>query len=373
MVDYSLIIRRERQYKRKIKLWNLRKNANLGDYSHVDQLMQSPSTVPLGDVFMSQGIPITNNKIRRYMKHKGLKAPATTESHISTPPDGTGDHPVRSPKDDEATHNLSPSIDDEKDPKPDKRRPSSKLMELLAQLRQQEDHIAKLKVQIQGETARLSKRRHDVDKHRRDVDIRASQKTGEPQQAPAAPAAPAPPAVSAPPAASAAPPVPAPEILAVREANAKKEWRTVTIRDLQLQPYRQEPNPFEEAFKAAVKPGRPAAKPFALSVFDNNDDGFFSLLGFPRGDNDDAQPLAAPSGGKAKRTNILAKQFRALHPESMFAVPAIGGSKLGDVQNGALDLEPFLASWWTLPMSTSMPLRTGLTPGHSLMFTGPFL
>lgn len=352
MVDYSLTILRERQYKRKIKLWNLRKNANLGDYSHVDQLMQSPSTVPLGDVFMSQGIPITDDKIRRYMKHKGQKAPVTTESHISTPPDGTGDHPDRSPKDDEAT------TDEKKDPEPDKRRPSSKLMELLEQLRQQEDHIAKLKLQIQDETARLSKRRHDVDKRRNDVDVRESQQA---TTAPAAPAAPA----------------PAPEILAVREANAKKEWRTVTIRDLQLQPYRQEPNPFEEAFKAAVKPGRPAPPPFALSCFDHNEgDGFFSLTGFLRGDSDDTQPLAAPSDGKAKRTNILARQFRALHPESMFAVPAAGGNnKPGDLLDRAftLDLEPFLASWWTYPMSTSTPLQTGFTPGHSIMVPGPFL
>lgn len=345
MVDFSLTILRERQYKRKIKLWNLRKNANLGDYSHVDQLMQSPSTVPLGDVFMSQGIPITNDKIRRYMKHKGQKAPATAESHISTPPDGTGDHPARSPKDTEAT------TDEKKDPEPEKRRSSSKLMELLEQLRQQEDHIAKLKLQIQEETARLSKRRHDVDKRRNDVDVRES------QQATTAPAAPA----------------PAPEILAVREANAKKEWRTVTIRDLQLQPYRQEPNPFEEAFRAAVKPDRAAADAFGLSLFTLPDD-FFSILEFPRGDTDDTQPLAAPLDGKAKRTNILARQFRALHPESMFAVPAAGGNKPGDLLDRAftLDLEPFLASW-TYPMSTSMPLRTGFTPGHSIMLPGPFL
>lgn len=358
------MIRRERQYKRKIKLWNLRKNANLGDYSHVDQLMQSPSTVPLGDVFMSQGIPITNNKIRRYIKNKGQKAPATAESHISTPTHGTKGP---SAKDGEAVHIHSPSTADETDPEPDKGRSSSKLTKLFKQLSQVEGQVAQLKLQIEEEeTARLSKRaQKDAAGGSPDPATHKEQPRGGFRHQQATAATPA------------APPVPAPEILAVmREANAKKEWRTVTIRDLQLQPYRQEPNPFEEAFKAAVKPGRAAAPPPALafSLF-NADDDFFSLLGFPRGDSDDTQPLAAPSDGKTKRTNILARQFRALHPESMFAVPAAGSNnKLGDVLDGAftLDLEPFLASW-THPISTSMPLRTGFTPGHSVMLPGSFL
>lgn len=66
LLGYLLMVHRERQYKRKIKLWNLRKNANVGDYSHIDQLMWSPSKVP-------QGIPITDDKIRRYVRRKARR------------------------------------------------------------------------------------------------------------------------------------------------------------------------------------------------------------------------------------------------------------------------------------------------------------
>lgn len=304
---------RERQYKRKIKLWNLRKNANVSDYSHIDQLMQAPSKVPLGDVFMSQGIPITNDKIRRYVRHKGKKVPAAAESQVSPPPASRRDHPTsgRLLADDEAAHPWSPPTADETTPEPDNGSPTSRLMKLLRELRQREDQVANLRLKIEFETKRVSNilerdaagPQDSLDRGKRarpqqttqqqprtqpHYHIRTSQKQEEskspgdvqPQQAVKAAKA------------------PAPEILAVMEANAKKSWRTVTINGAE------ETNPFEESFKAAMQPNRATAH--AQLGIDEP---------FGPGARADVLLPAAPVDGKARRTNLLGKQFRALYPE----------------------------------------------------------
>lgn len=324
----------------------------MGDYSHIDQLLQSPSTVPLGDVFMSQGIPITDKKIRRYVKHKGQAAPATTEGQMSLPPDRAGGRSARSPKaDDGAAHPWSPSTADETTPEPDKGRSTSKLTELLRELTQREEQIANLKLQIQVGEDQISNLKRQI--HLETAISKLPQKDAAGFQDSPEGGTKTSPRQSTQQAATATAPAPAPEILAVREANAKKEWRTVTIRESLLQPYQQEPNPFEDAFKAAVEPGRAAA---LLSLND-------PILGpgawLSEDDNNEPLPQATPVDGKARRTNLLARQFRALHP--MAAVPTVA-TVVGRLGDPPQDMEQFLAAWTQPRLATSMLLRTGLAP-----------
>lgn len=347
------MVYRERQYKRKIKLWNLRKNANVGDYSHIDQLMQAPSKVPLGDVFMSQGIPITDDKIRRYVRHKGQKVPAAAESHVSPPPASTRDPSTsgRLLADDEAAHPWSPPTADEATPEPDNGSSTSRLMELLREVRQREDQIANLRLKIELETKRVSNILErdaaglqdslDQGKHTRPQQTtqqqprtqphyhtRTSQKQKEskgpghytPQQAVKATKA------------------PAPEILAVREANAKKSWRTVTINGAE------ETNPFEESFKAAMQPNRATAHA-QLRIDEPFGPGAWA----------DVLPPAAPLDGKARRTNLLSRQFRALYPE--LESSATAAATASEPEGG---FAIFSEGWMPTP---TPPLRTGLTPG----------
>lgn len=353
LLGYLLMVYRERQYKRKIKLWNLRKNANVGDYSHIDQLMQAPSKVPLGDVFMSQGIPITDDKIRRYVRHKGKEVPAAAGSQVSPPPASTRD-PSTSGRllvDDEAAHPWSPPIADETAPEPDNGSSTSRLMELLRELRQREDQIANLRRKIELETKSMSNilernavgLQDSLDRGKRTGPqqttlqqpqtqphyyTRTSQKQEEskgpghvpPQQAAKAPA---------------------PEILAVREANAKKSWRTVTINGAE------ETNPFEESFKAATQPNRAPA--YARSRIDET---------FGPGAWADVLPLAALRDGKARRTSLLGRQFRALYPEveSSAAVATVTASEPDDLHRG-------LVQFSVECMPTPCPLEGMPTPG----------
>lgn len=352
-LGYLLTVYRERQYKRKIKLWNLRKNANVGDYSHIDQLMQSPSKVPLGDVFMSRGIPITDDKIRRYVRHKGKKVLEAGESQVSPPPASTRDHSTsgRVLADDEAAHPWSPSIADETTPEPDNGSSKSRLMELLRELRKREEQIVNLRLNIELETKRVSDilerdaagPQDSLDRGKRTrpqqttlqqpqtqphYHIRSSREQEEskglghvpPQQAVKAAKA------------------PAPEILAVREANAKKSWRTVTINGAE------ETNPFEESFKAAMQPNRATAHT-QLRIDEPFGPGAWA----------DVLPPAAPVDGKARRTNLLGRQFRALYPE--LESSATAAATASEPEGGfAIFSEVFI------PMPTP-PLRTGLTPG----------
>jgi hypothetical protein len=304
LADCALIVHRERQYKRKIKLWDLRKNATVGDYSHIDQLRQSRSRVPLGDVFLSRGIPITNKKIRRYMRYKGQKAPEPTEGQVSPPPDrtrGSSSRPAQD--DDEAAHPWSLSTADKTSSEPDKGRSSSRLAELLRQCTQGEDEIANLKLQMQVRQDQVA----DL-KRRIQLETAISKL---PQKDPA------------------------PEILAVREANSKQEWRAVTIRD----------------FRPVGGP-RPAAAPAHthLSV----DDTIFSP--------------GARVGDKVKRKAVIARQFRALYPwvKSIATVAAAVGNELDDPHR---DLGHSSLAMWT-PMSMPMPGRTGLTHGDTIRWGG---
>lgn len=352
LLGYLLMVYRERQYKRKIKLWNLRKNANVGDYSHItDQLMQAPSKVPLGDVFMSQGIPITDDKIRRYVRHKGKKVPAAAESQVPPPPASTRDPSTsgRVLADDPAAHPWSPPTADETTPEPDNGSSTSRLMELERQAEQGEKQLRRLRAEIamirmSNERKRDAAGSQDIlDRGKRTgpqqttqqqprtqphYHIRTSQKQDEskgpghvpPQQAVKAAKA------------------PAPEILAVREANAKKSWRTVTINGAE------ETNPFEESFKAAMQPNRAAA------------DAQLWIDKFGPGAWADLLPPAAPVDGKARRTNLLGRQFRALYPEveSSAAVAAVTASEPDDPHQG---LGQFSVEW------ISPPIRTGVTLG----------
>ncbi|KAH8775284.1 hypothetical protein F5883DRAFT_640565 [Diaporthe sp. PMI_573] len=58
----------ERQYKRRIKYWGLRKNAKSEDYSRVESLLGTSNTTGVEDIASSTGIPMTNKKIQRYIK-----------------------------------------------------------------------------------------------------------------------------------------------------------------------------------------------------------------------------------------------------------------------------------------------------------------
>lgn len=334
------MVYRERQYKRKIKLWKLRKNANVGDYSHIDQLMQAPSKVPLGDVFMSQGIPITDDKIRRFVRHKGKKVPAAAESQVSPPPASTRDPSTSGTllADDEAAHSWSPPTADETTPEPDNSSPTSRLMELSRQLRQSYEQIADLKLEIELERmSNVPKReaagsQDSLDRGKRTgpqkttqqqprtqphYNIRTSQKQDESKSPGHVPHQQAVKAAKA----------PAPEILAVREANAKKSWRTVTINGAD------ETNPFEESFKAAMQPNRATAHA-QLRIDEPFDPGAWA----------DVLPPAAPVGGKARRTNLLGRQFRALYPEveSSAAVAAVTASEPDDPHRGMWQFSPLI-------------------------------
>lgn len=60
----------ERQYKRKIKRWGFRKHATSEDYARVENLLSAPNTTAVEDIASSTGIPMTDKKIRRYIKSK---------------------------------------------------------------------------------------------------------------------------------------------------------------------------------------------------------------------------------------------------------------------------------------------------------------
>lgn len=131
---------------------------------------------------------------------------------------------------------------------------------------------------------------------------------------------------------------PAPEILAVREANAKKSWRTVTINGAE------ETNPFEESFKAAMQPYRATAHA-QLRIDEPFGPGAWA----------DVLAPAAPVDGKARRTNLLSRQFRALYPE--LESSATAAATASEPEGGfAVFSEGFIR------MCTP-PLGTGLTPG----------
>lgn len=334
------MVYRERQYKRKIKLWNLRKNANVGDYSHIEQLIQAPSKVPLGDVFMSQGIPITDDKIRRYVRHKGRKVPSAAESQVSPPPASTRDPSTsgRLLADDEAAHPWSPSTADETTPEPDNGSSTSRLMELMRQLRQSYKQISNLKLEIELERV-SNKRKRDAAGPQDSLD--RGQRTG-PQQTTQQQPRTQPnyhirtsqtqeeskgPGHVPPQQAEKAAKAPAPEILAVREANAKKSWRTVTINGAE------ETNPFEESFKAAMQPNRATAHA-QLRIDEPFGPGAWA----------DVLPPAAPADGKARRTNLLGRQFRALYPEveSSVAVAAVTASEPDDLHRGLWQFSPLI-------------------------------
>lgn len=340
LLGYLLMVYRERQYKRKIKLWNLRKNANVGDYSHIDQLMQAPSKVPLGDVFMSQGIPITDDKIRRYVRHKGKKVPAAAESQVPPPPASTRDPSTsgRLLADDEAAHLWSPPTADETTPEPDNGSSTSRLMELERQATQSEEQLLNLRREIALIMMSNARKRDaagpkdSLDRGKRTgpqqttrqqprtqphFHIRTSQKQDESKG----------PGHVPPQHAAKAAKAPAPEILAVREANAKKSWRTVTINGAE------ETNPFEESFKAAMQPNRATA--YAQLRIDEP---------FGPGAWADVLPPAAPVDGKARRTNLLGRQFRALYPEveSSAAVAAVTASEPDDLHRGLWQFSPLI-------------------------------
>lgn len=163
--------------------------------------------------------------------------------------------------------------------------------------------------------------------------------------------------------ATAAAPAPAPEILAVREANAKMSWRTVTINgadrlgDLQ-QPYHREPNPFEDSFREAVQPDRAMAHAH-LSIDDL----------FGRGPYRDMPPPAGPVDGKARRKDLLIRQFQTLYREvkSSLAADTATASEPDDPHRG---MGRFSVGWMPTPIP---PIRTGLTPGATGNMWSPIL
>lgn len=222
---------RERQYKRKIKLWGLRKNANAEDYSHIDALSRTKSRVPLEDAFMSRGIPITRKKIQRHLKHQ-YRSSNTAGLDISIEEPRVFEQIVASQV--ATTEPITSS--------------KTRLQELERELDEKQRRIDALEASL-NDLVPGSVLQNEVS--------------------------------------------PAPEIVAVRAANAKKVWKKVPIdRPFPCFVNSLEPNPFEQSFKNHSQANRETQENGKARV-----------------------TSSLPKESKARRIHLLAESFQAQFPE----------------------------------------------------------
>lgn len=163
-MNYSLTVDREKQYKTKIKLWDLRKNSNAREYSRVEKGIKSLSSGPLRSACKLRGKSPRAKKIRRCLRKDGNEGQTTTEGDVSSPAEYAGGHLTLSLRsDDEPINSPSPSITAETTPTPDERCSTNKLTRLFRELSEKEDRIVKLDLEKQAtehQIAELKQRIH---------------------------------------------------------------------------------------------------------------------------------------------------------------------------------------------------------------------